>query len=49
MDASGKVPTIWPDFTWRFHLKARAFDPSEYVTTPLKPVPATAPVVAEAA
>jgi cation diffusion facilitator CzcD-associated flavoprotein CzcO len=30
MDAHGRNPTLWPDFTWRFRLKTRRFDVENY-------------------
>jgi cation diffusion facilitator CzcD-associated flavoprotein CzcO len=30
IDANGRNSTAWPDFTWRFWLRTRRFDPSEY-------------------
>jgi cation diffusion facilitator CzcD-associated flavoprotein CzcO len=29
-DAKGRNPTIWPDFTWRFHRMTRTFDTESY-------------------
>lgn len=29
---SGRNPTIWPDFTWRFRRRTRRFDPEAYET-----------------
>jgi len=29
-DAHGRNPTLWPDFTWRFWLATRRFDPAAY-------------------
>ena len=29
---SGRNPTIWPDFTWRFRRRTRRFDPAPYDT-----------------
>jgi cation diffusion facilitator CzcD-associated flavoprotein CzcO len=30
LDAQGRNPTLWPDWTWRFRLLTAHFDPSEY-------------------
>src|SRR4029079_19755786 len=30
-DAKGNIPTLWPDWTWRFRRRTAHFDPSEYV------------------
>jgi cation diffusion facilitator CzcD-associated flavoprotein CzcO len=29
-DATGRVPALWPDWTWRFRRRARRFDPAEH-------------------
>ena len=34
LDAHGRNPTLWPDFTWRFRRRTRRFDPAHYVLTP---------------
>jgi cation diffusion facilitator CzcD-associated flavoprotein CzcO len=31
LDAQGRNPTIWPDWTWRFRRRTARFDPAEYV------------------
>ncbi|HWK29387.1 MAG TPA: NAD(P)/FAD-dependent oxidoreductase, partial [Solirubrobacter sp.] len=31
LDASGRNPTLWPDWTWRFRRAAARFDPADYV------------------
>jgi cation diffusion facilitator CzcD-associated flavoprotein CzcO len=33
LDSHGHNTTMWPDFTWRFRLLTRRFDPAQYVTT----------------
>ncbi|HEX3564605.1 MAG TPA: hypothetical protein VHU17_04480, partial [Acidimicrobiales bacterium] len=33
LDSRGHNTTMWPDFTWRFRLLTRRFDPTRYVTT----------------
>lgn len=33
LDATGRNPTIWPDWTWRFRRRAKRFDPATYVRT----------------
>jgi hypothetical protein len=33
LDSHGHNTTMWPDFTWRFRLLSRQFDPTRYVTT----------------
>jgi cation diffusion facilitator CzcD-associated flavoprotein CzcO len=30
IDASGRNATLWPDWTWRFRLRARRFDPAQH-------------------
>jgi cation diffusion facilitator CzcD-associated flavoprotein CzcO len=30
LDATGRNPTVWPDWTWRFRRRARRFDPAEH-------------------
>ena len=30
-DAQGRVPTMWPDFTWKFWLRTRGFDEKAYL------------------
>jgi cation diffusion facilitator CzcD-associated flavoprotein CzcO len=37
MDAHGRNPTLWPDFTWKFRRKTRRFDPENYVLAVPKP------------
>lgn len=32
LDSRGHNTTMWPDFTWRFRLLTRRFDPTRYVT-----------------
>jgi cation diffusion facilitator CzcD-associated flavoprotein CzcO len=29
-DSTGRISTLWPDWTWRFRRESRDFDPSEY-------------------
>jgi cation diffusion facilitator CzcD-associated flavoprotein CzcO len=36
-DASGRVPALWPDWTWRFRLRARRFDPREHTLRAASP------------
>jgi cation diffusion facilitator CzcD-associated flavoprotein CzcO len=31
LDDTGRNPTLWPDWTWRFRRRARRFDPAEHV------------------
>jgi cyclohexanone monooxygenase len=31
LDESGRNTTLWPASTWRFRLRARRFDPADYV------------------
>src|SRR4051794_21850394 len=31
LDAQGRNPTLWPDWTWRFRQRTARFDPSEYL------------------
>ncbi len=31
LDSSGRNPTLWPDWTWRFRQRTARFDPAEYV------------------
>src|ERR1700722_1357859 len=33
LDSRGHNTTMWPDFTWRFRLRTRRFDATQYVTT----------------
>lgn len=33
-DARGRVPTMWPDFTWKFWLQTRRFDAGAYLQEP---------------
>ena len=42
-DATGRFPTIWPDWTWRFRRRTRAFEPEKFT---LAPAPAAAEAVA---
>ena len=35
LDPTGRNPTIWPDFTWRFRSRTRVFDPAAYHVTPI--------------
>jgi cation diffusion facilitator CzcD-associated flavoprotein CzcO len=30
LDDTGRNPTLWPDWTWRFRQRARRFDPAEH-------------------
>ncbi len=32
LDSRGNNTTMWPDFTWRFRLRTRRFDATQYVT-----------------
>jgi hypothetical protein len=41
-DATGRNPTLWPDWTWRFRRRTRRFDPSEHVLRTPAPAPAVA-------
>jgi cation diffusion facilitator CzcD-associated flavoprotein CzcO len=31
LDAQGRNPTLWPDWTWRFRQRTARFDPAEYL------------------
>jgi hypothetical protein len=31
LDETGRNPTVWPDWTWRFRMRTRRFDPAEHV------------------
>ncbi len=41
-DATGRIPTIWPDWTWRFRRRTRAFEPEKFMIAPA-PAPAAPP------
>ena len=43
LDAKGRNPTIWPDFTWRYRKLTRRFDPDRYVITRRRPAPEPLP------
>jgi cation diffusion facilitator CzcD-associated flavoprotein CzcO len=43
LDETGRNPTIWPDWTWRFRLRTRRFDPAEHTLRPAAPAPAKVP------
>jgi cation diffusion facilitator CzcD-associated flavoprotein CzcO len=30
VDDTGRNPTLWPDWTWRFRLRTRRFDPAQH-------------------
>ena len=30
LDDTGRNPTLWPDWTWRFRRRTRRFDPAEH-------------------
>jgi cation diffusion facilitator CzcD-associated flavoprotein CzcO len=30
LDATGRNSTLWPDFTWRYRLRTRRFEPADY-------------------
>jgi hypothetical protein len=30
IDATGRNPTLWPDWTWRFRQVTAHFDPAQY-------------------
>jgi cation diffusion facilitator CzcD-associated flavoprotein CzcO len=34
LDAEGRNTTLWPDFTWRFLMRTRRFDPEKYILVP---------------
>ena len=34
LDAEGRNPTIWPDFTWRYERRLGRFDPAAYALQP---------------
>lgn len=43
LDDTGRNPTLWPDWTWRFRRRARAFDPADHRFAPAReraPIPA---------
>ena len=42
LDATGRNPTLWPDWTWRFRRRTRRFDPAEHVLRTPAPAPAVA-------
>jgi hypothetical protein len=43
LDAEGRNTTLWPDFTWKFVLRARRFDPRAHVfSTPSSKTPGIA-------
>jgi cation diffusion facilitator CzcD-associated flavoprotein CzcO len=44
LDDTGRNPTVWPDWTWRFRLRTRRFDPAEH--TLRAATPGRAPVAA---
>ncbi|MDV6014666.1 NAD(P)/FAD-dependent oxidoreductase [Haloechinothrix sp. LS1_15] len=44
LDATGRNPTLWPDWTWRYRRSARRFDPADYELTIRSP--AASPVAA---
>ena len=31
LDATGRNPVLWPDWTWRFRRRARRFDPADHL------------------
>jgi cation diffusion facilitator CzcD-associated flavoprotein CzcO len=37
LDDTGRNPTLWPDWTWRFRLRARRFDPAEHTLRAARP------------
>jgi cation diffusion facilitator CzcD-associated flavoprotein CzcO len=39
LDATGRIPTLWPDWTWRFRQRTRHFDPARYRLRPRTPEP----------
>jgi cation diffusion facilitator CzcD-associated flavoprotein CzcO len=42
LDETGRNPTLWPDWTWRFRQRARRFDPAQHTLRAAEhaPVPA---------
>jgi cation diffusion facilitator CzcD-associated flavoprotein CzcO len=40
LDATGRNPTVWPDWTWRFRMRTRRFDPAEHTLRAATPEPA---------
>jgi cation diffusion facilitator CzcD-associated flavoprotein CzcO len=34
LDATGRIATLWPDWTWRFRQRTRRFDPAAYTLRP---------------
>jgi cation diffusion facilitator CzcD-associated flavoprotein CzcO len=44
-DSTGRISTLWPDWTWRFRRQVKDFDPAEYR---LRPSPAREPVMGPA-
>ncbi len=34
LDATGRNPTLWPDWTWRFRRRTRRFEPAKFLLAP---------------
>ena len=49
LDANGRNTTLWPDFTWRYHLRTRRFDMADYRGRLDLAAPVPAPLTAVAA
>ena len=45
-DAKGNNPTLWPDWTWRFRRRTRAFEPEKFTIAPAPAAAPPAPVAA---
>jgi len=43
LDETGRNPTLWPDWTWRFRLRTRRFDPADHVLRAAAPERAPVP------
>jgi cation diffusion facilitator CzcD-associated flavoprotein CzcO len=43
LDDTGRNPTLWPDWTWRFRLRTRRFDPAEHTLRAASAEPAAVP------
>jgi cation diffusion facilitator CzcD-associated flavoprotein CzcO len=47
LDAQGRNTTLWPDFTWKYHLRTRRFDPGDYQLVPRREPVGAPPVGTE--
>jgi cation diffusion facilitator CzcD-associated flavoprotein CzcO len=43
LDDTGRNPTLWPDWTWRFRLRTRRFDPAEHTLRSASAEPVAVP------